>query len=85
MLNKNIVRHHLSHFSSKALVLVAQSVSLADLKNNIVSTINECADILEGMITRNAVSIEALKNSIDFALAEVESLETDVREDQNCQ
>ena len=32
------------------------------------------------MITRKAVSIEALKNSIDFAFAEVESLKTDVRE-----
>ncbi|CAK6980759.1 uncharacterized protein LOC121643932 [Scomber scombrus] len=55
-------------------------ISLADLQNNIVAAINEQADNLEGMITRNAVSIEALKKSIDFAFAEVESLKTDMRE-----
>lgn len=55
-------------------------ISLADLQNNIVSTINERADNLESMITKNAVSFEALKKSIDFFFAEVESLKTDMRE-----
>lgn len=55
-------------------------ISLADLQNNIVTAINQRADNLEGVITRNAVSIEALKKSIDFAFAEVESLKTDMRE-----
>lgn len=55
-------------------------MSLADLQNNIVAAINVRADNLEGMITRNAASIEALKKSVDFAFAEVESLKTDMKE-----
>ncbi len=55
-------------------------ISLEDLQNNIVAAINVRADNLEGTITRNAVSTEALKKSIDFAFAEVELLKTDMRE-----
>ena len=54
--------------------------SLIDIQNNIVAAINVRADNLEGMITKNAVSIEELKKSIDFAFAEVESLKADMRD-----
>lgn len=55
-------------------------MSSADLQNNIVAAINVRADNLAGMITRNTVSIEALKKSVDFAFAEVESLKNDMKE-----
>lgn len=58
-------------------------ISLADLQDNIIATVNERADNLEGMITKNSISIEALKRSIDFAFAEVEILKTDMREVKN--
>lgn len=52
-------------------------MSLAELQANILTAINVRADNLEGMITKNAVSIDALKKSVDFAFAEVESLKSD--------
>lgn len=55
-------------------------MSLADLQANILTAINMRADNLEGMITKNAVSIDALKKSFDFAFAEVESLKSDMKE-----
>lgn len=36
-------------------------LSLADLQDNIIATVSVCADNLGGMITKNTVSIEALK------------------------
>ncbi|CAL8350005.1 unnamed protein product [Boreogadus saida] len=46
----------------------------------IISTkINERADNLESMINHNTVSIDALKKSIDFAFAEVDSLKTNMK------
>lgn len=45
------------------------------MEHNIVAAINVRADNLEGLITKNAVSLETLKKSIDFAFAEVESLQ----------
>lgn len=41
--------------------------SLMDIQNNIVAAINVRADNLEGMITKNAVSIEELKKSEEAA------------------
>ncbi|CAL8290403.1 unnamed protein product [Arctogadus glacialis] len=59
-------------------------MSLHELQNNIVgiisTKINERADNLESMINHNTVSIDALKKSIDFAFAEVDSLKTDMKE-----
>ncbi len=55
-------------------------MSLADLQANILAAINVRADNLEGMITKNAVGIDALKKSVDFAFAEVESLKSDMKE-----
>ncbi|KAM3592347.1 uncharacterized protein V6R79_017056 [Siganus canaliculatus] len=57
-------------------------MSLADLQASILTAINARADNLEGMITKNAVSIDALKKSVDFAFAEVESLKSDMKEVQ---
>ena len=58
-------------------------MSLHELQNNIVgiisTKINERADNLESMINHNTVSIDALKKSIDFAFAEVDSLKTDMK------
>lgn len=55
-------------------------MSLADLQVTILTAINVRADNLEDMITKNTVSIDALKKSIDFAFAEVESLKSDMKE-----
>ena len=56
---------------------------LHELQNNIVgiisTKINERADNLESMINHNTVSIDALKKSIDFAFAKVDSLKTDMK------
>jgi uncharacterized protein YaaN involved in tellurite resistance len=58
-------------------------MSLHELQNNIVgiisTKINERADNLESMINHNTVSIDALKKSIDFAFAKVDSLKTDMK------
>ncbi|MED6291216.1 hypothetical protein CHARACLAT_021188 [Characodon lateralis] len=53
-------------------------LSLADLQDNIIATINERACNLEGLSTKNT-SIEALRKSTDSVFAEVESLKTDMK------
>ncbi|CAL8255385.1 unnamed protein product [Boreogadus saida] len=58
-------------------------MSLHELQKHIVgiisAKINERADNLESMINHNTVSIDALKNSIDFAFAKFDSLKTDMK------
>lgn len=51
-------------------------LTLSDLQHNIATIVNERADSLENMITRNTVSIDALKKSIDFAFTEVSNLKS---------
>lgn len=51
-------------------------LTLSDLQHNIATVVNERADSLENMITRNTVSIDALKKSIDFAFTEVSNLKS---------
>lgn len=60
-------------------------ISLTKLQDNIIvaltSKIKESADDLGKMISKNTVSIEGLKKSIDFVFEEVNALKTDVK---NC-
>lgn len=54
-------------------------LTLSQLQNNIAGLINERADSLESLVTRNTVSIDALKKSIDFVFTEVETLKADMK------
>ncbi len=61
-------------------------ISLTELQDNIIvaltSKIKESADDLGKMISKNTVSIEGLKKSIDFVFEEVNALKTDMK---NCE
>ncbi len=58
-------------------------ISLTELQDNIIvaltSKIKESADDLGKMISKNTVSIEGLKKSIDFVFEEVNALKTDMK------